>query len=187
MTVMICTSPLCGREANHFNLGTFCAKHWQQVRKFGRLTPEREQDYHSVHCLFRDCGRQAHVRNLCHAHYGQVRDDLPLTPLRPPGKLQCGIHACDRLVRTKGLCATHHKKYGTGIAFRPLWFGKTKRCVDPGCTRDVYSKGLCSLHYEQSRNFVSVTRSDVPCILCGMWHRWVPRTSRCYDHRALTE
>lgn len=207
MDNQLCTSPLCDRPGINYKQGVLCQKHWHQIRRHGRLTPEREHAFHSPICLIKECGKQAHTRNLCTGHYTQVREEKTIAPLK--SKQDCWIVECDRQARTKGLCQTHHKQYVTGIAFRPLWFGETKKCVSPGCTRDHYSSGLCSLHYEQKRNFVSVTRSNVPCLICQETRgtqrcHIIPRreggtesTSNilylcpthhwCYDHQVLTD
>ena len=62
----------------HIDYGTvlaagYCPKHYQQLRKFGRLTPEREYQKLDGVCRASDCGRSPIAKGYCSRHYQQVR------------------------------------------------------------------------------------------------------------------
>ena len=61
-----CLAEECDREARNCGL---CAKHYQQVRRIGRLTPERERKYGRTRCSYPSCFEQHSARDYCKRHY----------------------------------------------------------------------------------------------------------------------
>ena len=49
----------------------FCFRHYQQVRRYGRLTPERERIYSRTTCQVTDCHERHAARGYCKKHYMQ--------------------------------------------------------------------------------------------------------------------
>ena len=69
----------CGRPRTARGL---CNRHYQQMRRHGRLTPEREYGERHRSCQVPSCGEGAVAKGLCARHYQQVRRHGHLTPER---------------------------------------------------------------------------------------------------------
>ena len=65
--------PLC--RAHNCDQGArtsgYCPRHYQQVRRHGRLTPERERVYGRTTCQVTDCHERHAARGYCKKHYMQ--------------------------------------------------------------------------------------------------------------------
>jgi len=46
-----------------------CFRHYQQIRRYGRLTPERERAYGRTGCRVSDCAEGHSSRGFCKRHY----------------------------------------------------------------------------------------------------------------------
>ena len=46
-----------------------CFRHYQQIRRYGRLTPERERAYGRTDCRVSDCAERHSSRGFCKRHY----------------------------------------------------------------------------------------------------------------------
>ena len=49
----------------------YCPRHYQQVRRHGRLTPERERVYGRTTCQIANCPERHAARGYCKKHYMQ--------------------------------------------------------------------------------------------------------------------
>ncbi|NKB68181.1 MAG: hypothetical protein GKR89_14060 [Candidatus Latescibacteria bacterium] len=47
----------------------YCFRHYQQVRRYGRLTPERERVYGRTGCRIPGCQEKHASQGLCRRHY----------------------------------------------------------------------------------------------------------------------
>ena len=47
----------------------YCSKHYQQVRKYGRVTPERAQRQVLLLCKIAGCEGEQYARGYCNKHY----------------------------------------------------------------------------------------------------------------------
>lgn len=64
-----CTAPRCARPAE---TAGYCCRHYAQVRRHGRLTPEREYDHRPAQCIVPGCGGRVQARGWCWRHLRQV-------------------------------------------------------------------------------------------------------------------
>lgn len=80
-------------------------------------------------CKVDGCGRPAHSKEFCTAHYrrlqtwGEVREDQPLRPYGGEHRKWCDVEGCERIRVQGGLCNAHSKrlkKYGDVRADRPI-------------------------------------------------------------------
>ena len=58
----------------------YCPKHYQQLRKYGRLTPEREYQKRGPVCHAPGCPDPPVAKGHCSRHYQQLRRNGKLTP-----------------------------------------------------------------------------------------------------------
>ena len=70
-----CIAPGCERRRE---VAGYCAKHYQQVRRHGRLTPEREYGRLGAHCRAEDCQETPVAKGYCMRHYQQMRRSGPV-------------------------------------------------------------------------------------------------------------
>lgn len=91
---------------------SYCKRHYAQVLRHGRLTPERERGEVRV-CKAEDCGRTDTIKWYCRKHARQLRVHGRLTPEREHvvGRQGCAIDDCDLPHRAKGLCAKHYNAH----------------------------------------------------------------------------
>ena len=61
-----CRAPECGAGARTVG---YCPKHYQQIRRHGRLTPERERAYGRTGCRVPGCQEAHSSRGFCKRHY----------------------------------------------------------------------------------------------------------------------
>lgn len=98
------------RDCNqrHYAKG-FCKKHYTQVLRHGKLTPERERGVTRV-CAAKDCGRTDTIHGYCRKHARQIRVHGHLTPEREHlmGFVGCTVPNCRGEHRARGLCAQHY-------------------------------------------------------------------------------
>ncbi len=97
-------------EARHY-ANDLCKKHYAQVLRYGRLTPERERGAVRV-CLVKGCGRTDTIKWHCRKHARQIRVHGKLTPEREHqmGSVGCRVRGCKEPHRAKGLCAIHYNQ-----------------------------------------------------------------------------
>ena len=93
--------------------GGYCAKHYQQIRRFGRLTPEREYQRQGPECLAPGCHRRPTAKGYCCRHYQQRRRHGRLTPERERlyGRKGCQVPGCTRPHAARGYCKVHYAQY----------------------------------------------------------------------------
>ncbi len=99
-----------GCEARHY-AKNYCKKHYAQVLRHGKLTPERERGAVRV-CLAEGCGRTDTIRWYCRKHARQIRVHGKLTPDREHimGFEGCRVRNCSEPHRAKGFCAKHYNQ-----------------------------------------------------------------------------
>ena len=102
-----CRAPGCQREAR---TAGFCPKHYQQVRRHGRLTPEREYRPRGSRCGVMGCDKEQIAKGLCFRHYQQVRRYGRLTPERERtyGRSGCRVPGCTEAHSSRGYCKRHY-------------------------------------------------------------------------------
>lgn len=102
-----CHSPSCGRSAR---TSGYCPKHYQQIRRHGRLTPEREYGSRGAECGVAGCVRDQIAKGLCFRHYQQIRRYGRLTPERERlyGRTGCRVSGCTEAHSSRGFCKRHY-------------------------------------------------------------------------------
>ena len=102
-----CTAPGCNRPER---TAGYCPKHYQQVRRHGRLTPEREYQSRGRSCSVSTCQRQQIAKGLCFRHYQQIRRYGRLTPERERayGRTGCRVPGCEEAHSSRGYCKRHY-------------------------------------------------------------------------------
>ncbi len=88
----------------------FCPRHYQQIRRHGRLTPEREYQKRGACCSVGNCTEQQIAKGLCFRHYQQMRRYGRLTPERERiyGRQGCQVAGCGERHSSKGYCKRHY-------------------------------------------------------------------------------
>jgi len=113
------TVPVVGKErtcnvngcsTRHYAKG-FCKKHYTQLLRHGKLTPERERGVVRV-CKVEGCNRTDTIRWYCRKHARQLRVHGRLTPDREHimGFEGCRAPNCHQPHRAKGFCAKHYNR-----------------------------------------------------------------------------
>jgi hypothetical protein len=102
-----CQAPHCGRASR---TSGFCPKHYQQMRRHGRLTPEREYRSRGDGCSVDGCAREQIAKGLCFRHYQQIRRYGRLTPERERayGRTGCRVPGCAQAHSSRGYCKRHY-------------------------------------------------------------------------------
>jgi hypothetical protein len=111
---------------------------------------------HTILCKAPGCARPFKVRELCSAHYKQMRNGHEFSPIGAP--------------------KTYPRK-------GPSKRSGTKPCLVRGCDRLDKVKGYCGPHYQIARSYgvtpeqiARVLNKEVGCDLCGSTNRLV------FDH-----
>lgn len=112
-------------------------------------------------CSFPGCNRPMRTKQLCKAHYQQLREGRKLTAIRKPNPAaRCAFGGCDNPVYSSGLCSGHYQQRWHGRELAPLKKyrlpsprkrkkRKAMPCAFPDCNREAKTKGLCVVHYSQ--------------------------------------
>ena len=103
----LCKAEGCGREAKTCG---YCPRHYQQVRRHGRLTPEREYQKRGSQCKVESCRQVQIARGFCFRHYQQMRRYGRLTPERERiyGRKSCAMPGCEAKHSSRGYCKRHY-------------------------------------------------------------------------------
>ena len=106
----VCMVKGCGRGPC---VAGYCPRHYQQIRRHGRLTPEREYHKRGERCMVEGCRDQQVAKGYCFRHYQQVRRYGRLTPERERlyGRLSCRIPGCEEKHSSKGYCKRHYMSH----------------------------------------------------------------------------
>ena len=118
----VCRAEACDAEAR---TAGFCPRHYQQIRRHGRLTPEREYRKRSGDCRVIDCNEGQIAKGYCFRHYQQVRRYGRLTPERERvyGCKTCQVLSCLERHSSRGFC----KKHYMSEYYLPLVAGEERR------------------------------------------------------------
>ena len=103
----LCKAGQCDRSA--VTIG-YCSRHYQQIRRHGRLTPEREYGKRGARCAVGYCEATPIARGYCFRHYQQIRRHGRLTPERERiyGRQECQVPGCPEPHSAKGYCKNHY-------------------------------------------------------------------------------
>jgi len=99
-----CRARGCDREARVRNL---CAKHYMQVLRHGRLTPNTRREG----CLVIGCKNKHVARGYCQKHYKQLTRYGKISGEKQAIKKLCAVVNCNKKVWSRGLCNKHHRLY----------------------------------------------------------------------------
>ena len=104
--------PICRAEDCDAEVRTagFCPRHYQQIRRHGRLTPEREYSKRNGSCGVEGCDEGQVAKGYCFRHYQQVRRYGRLTPERERiyGRTACKYPGCCERHSSRGYCKKHY-------------------------------------------------------------------------------
>ncbi len=103
----LCLAESCSRPAR---TAGYCPRHYQQMRRHGRLTPEREYKKRGIHCNVPSCQEPQIAKEYCFRHYQQLRRYGRLTPERERiyGRQHCQIPGCAEKHASRGYCKKHY-------------------------------------------------------------------------------
>lgn len=111
MKVRFCEVKNCG--AKHYSKGT-CKKHYTQVKRHGKLTPESERGAPRAQCRALKCLEfySSKKTGLCRRHHQQVLVHGRLVPEREHvmGREGCRKRGCKERHRAKGYCTKHYNQ-----------------------------------------------------------------------------
>lgn len=105
-----CRVPDCERTAQ---TAGYCPRHYQQVRRHGRLTPELEyrarQQSGPILCQVPGWEEKSVARSYCARHYQQIRRHGRLTQERERayGRKTCQVRGCRDKHVARGYCRKH--------------------------------------------------------------------------------
>ena len=141
----ICTIENC--ENQHYAKG-YCRKHYIQIQRYGRLTPETEKGRHGV-CIVEGCNNKHKAQGYCSKHYQQVHKHGRLTPEREK-KLHkiCKFDICANVPIAKGLCAKHYAYIRRKQQKIIMESRIARTCMVEG-NNEYNEKGYCRKHYNQ--------------------------------------
>ena len=104
--------PVCKAEGCEYMARTngYCPRHYQQIRRHGRLTPEREYHKRGTYCIVEQCQEPQIAKGYCFRHYQQIRRYGRLTPERERiyGRKGCQVAGCDEKHSARGYCKSHY-------------------------------------------------------------------------------
>jgi len=112
-----CQAPECDRPARARG---YCPRHYVQVHRYGRLTPEREHGQFN-RCQAEGCERKPVAHGYCGRHYQQIRRHGRLTPEREnlTDQRVCRVAGCTEKYAARGFCKKHYmQQYYQGRARR---------------------------------------------------------------------
>jgi hypothetical protein len=103
----LCQAQNCDQGAR---TAGYCPRHYQQVRRHGRLTPEREYGHRHGCCRAENCSQVEVARGYCFRHYQQMRRYGRLTPERERiyGRTVCQVEDCQKQHSARGYCKKHY-------------------------------------------------------------------------------
>ena len=142
-------------------------------------------------CAFPECDRKRYVRGYCTAHYRQLTNGKPLTPLRDYVRqpAECKIADCTGKPHAHGYCKLHlnrMERHGSPEALHTWNPGAS--CKVEGCGEPVSARGYCRLHYMrvQRHGTPEATRNWNPGAECKVEGCGKPVASRgyCQTHYA---
>lgn len=109
--IKICKADNCNRPI----LGNldYCKRHYEQVRKYGRLTPELEKNINRAikFCSIDGCDSAVHAKGLCKKHYDKLCYYETHLYKEPKLENKCNIEECDNKHYAKGYCKKHYRIY----------------------------------------------------------------------------
>jgi len=104
--------PRCKAEEcdNVARTGGYCPRHYQQMRRHGRLTPEREYRKRGGVCGVEGCQELQIAKGCCFRHYQQMRRYGRLTPERERiyGRKGCSVPGCESEHSSRSYCKKHY-------------------------------------------------------------------------------
>ena len=106
-----CQAPSCSQTAR---TAGYCPRHYQQLRRHGRLTPESEYETSrsdaSCACRANGCKATPVAKGYCPRHYQQLRRHGRLTPERERvyGRTSCTVDECQCRHFARGYCKKHY-------------------------------------------------------------------------------
>jgi hypothetical protein len=80
----------------------YCTRHYKQIRRHGRTTPERE---HRDHCIALGCEQKHKAHGYCAKHLKQLLTNGNIKSQESPSK--CAIIECNKKSAEYGLCQQH--------------------------------------------------------------------------------
>lgn len=103
----VCKASGCSR---HARTAGYCPRHYQQIRRHGRLTPEREYAQRGTVCSVERCQEDQVAKGYCFRHYQQIRRYGRLTPERERlyGRTVCQVDGCQEPHSARGYCKRHY-------------------------------------------------------------------------------
>jgi len=101
----VCNAEGCNNLSRSLGL---CPKHYKQVLRHGRLTPDRE---HRTGCRINGCGNTHKARGYCAKHYKEL---MGRGRIENNGHIKdpfCSLSDCNNIPARRGLCEEHYEYY----------------------------------------------------------------------------
>lgn len=137
----------------------YCDKHYTQIVRHGRLTPEREYKKEKAICSIENCDKKVYAKILCRWHWmlqrkqkRQEEFDLGNQDIKI-----CKVDSCNEIVLAKGYCRRHYKQYYTNGKITQIEKQICEKnpivCQVEDCNNKPLAKGYCQKHYEKFRKY----------------------------------
>ena len=115
----------------------YCSKHYQQMRRHGGLTLEREQQHQMIpsngKCVVDGCDRAVEAKGMCKLHYNiEYRKN----------RFHCSVKGCENVIYKDDKCKKHYDAFVNDKDDEGV-------CKVKGCNEERYSNGYCLYHYKQ--------------------------------------
>jgi len=103
----VCSIQGCERS---YKASGYCNKHYMQIRRHGRPTPERELGRKQT-CSVKGCDKLHKAHGYCNKHYRQIKKHGKLVPEHELHRWDsCRASGCTHPPKAKGYCDKHYKQ-----------------------------------------------------------------------------
>jgi hypothetical protein len=154
-----CNAENCNRE--RYGLKDYCRKHYLQIKKHDRLTPELEVERIEKGdiCSKDECNKKVYAKGMCKYHYSRQRE-LEIEQKSKLGLIkvkECKVNGCIDPVLAKDYCRRHYEQYYksgriTSIE-KQVRIPNPKVCQVERCDGKPEARGLCKKHYEKFKKY----------------------------------
>ena len=148
-----CKADNCSKE--RYGTKDYCRKHYLQIKKYGRLTPELEVNHipKGSICSIDGCDRTVYAKSVCRYHWFKQRGKnlIIKKELGDESIPSCKVMECNDIAEIKGYCKRHYNqviKHGEVTLIEKRIKYPTV-CQIEGCGKKSYSNGYCQSHYNK--------------------------------------
>lgn len=134
----------------------FCAKHYRNVRLYGRIEGAPDPVCETCGAGFKRPGRGGPLPRYCSVAC------KPLPAKGPVPAKTCTVPGCDDHQWLRSLCCAHYQQFRRGTLDADVAGAPLTRCDVNGCSLPAIARGMCSMHYQRfmSRGVTSTSRGE---------------------------